>query len=49
VSVVKSLWASIQGDPMFIRALNGWLTIFGMFSELSDLAIRDPLVGSPTG
>jgi len=28
MSVVKSLWASIQGDPMFMRALNGWLTIF---------------------
>ena len=24
----KSLWASIQGDPVFMRALNGWLTIF---------------------
>ena len=28
MSVVKSLWASIQGDPAFMRALNGWLTIF---------------------
>ena len=28
MSVVKSLWASIQGDPVFMRALNGWLTIF---------------------
>ena len=26
--VVKSLWASIQGDPLFIRRVNGWLTIF---------------------
>ena len=28
MSVMKSLWASIQGDPLFMRALNGWLTIF---------------------
>jgi hypothetical protein len=26
--VVKSLWASIQGDPVFMRKVNGWLTIF---------------------
>jgi hypothetical protein len=24
----KSLWASIQGDPVFMRRVNGWLTIF---------------------
>jgi len=28
MSVVRSLWASIQGDPRFMRSLNGWLTIF---------------------
>ena len=28
MSVVKSLWASIQGDPRFMRRLNGSLTIF---------------------
>jgi hypothetical protein len=27
VSVVRSLWGSIQGDPVFMRRLNGWLTI----------------------
>jgi hypothetical protein len=26
--VIKSLWASIQGDPVFMRRVNGWLTIF---------------------
>jgi hypothetical protein len=26
--MVKSLWASVQGDPMFMRRVNGWLTIF---------------------
>src|ERR1700730_11754727 len=26
--VVKSLWASVQGDPVFMRRLNGWLTLF---------------------
>jgi uncharacterized membrane protein len=28
VSLVKSLWASVQGDPVFMRRVNGWLTIF---------------------
>jgi hypothetical protein len=28
VSVMKSLWASIQGNPVFMRRVNGWLTIF---------------------
>jgi hypothetical protein len=28
MSVVRSLWASIQGDPVFMRRINGWLTIF---------------------
>jgi len=27
MSVVKSLWASVQGDPVFMRRVNGWLTI----------------------
>ena len=26
--IVKSLWASVQGDPVFMRRVNGWLTIF---------------------
>jgi hypothetical protein len=26
--VMKSLWASVQGDPVFMRRVNGWLTIF---------------------
>ena len=26
MSVMKSLWASIQGDPVFMRKVNGWLT-----------------------
>src|SRR6266550_6259535 len=25
---VRSLWASIQGDPTFMERLNGWLTVF---------------------
>ncbi len=28
MSVLKSLWESVQGDPRFMRRLNGWLTIF---------------------
>jgi hypothetical protein len=27
VNLVRSLWASIQGDPVFMRRVNGWLTI----------------------
>jgi hypothetical protein len=26
--MIKSLWTSIQGDPVFMRKLNGWLTMF---------------------
>jgi hypothetical protein len=25
--MVKSLWAVVQGDPVFMRRVNGWLTI----------------------
>src|SRR5262245_46200713 len=25
---VKSLWAHVQRDPLFMRRLNGWLTVF---------------------
>jgi hypothetical protein len=28
MSLLKSLWASVQGDPRFMRRVNGWLTIF---------------------
>lgn len=28
MSAVKSLWASVQGDPVFMRRVNGWLTMF---------------------
>lgn len=28
MSVVKSLWASVQGDPVFMRRVNGWLAVF---------------------
>lgn len=26
--MIKSLWASVQGDPVFMKKANGWLTIF---------------------
>lgn len=26
--LVKSLWASVQGDPVFMRRVNGWATVF---------------------
>lgn len=25
--MIRSLWASIQGDPVFMRRVNGWFTI----------------------
>jgi hypothetical protein len=25
--MIKSLWASVQGDPVFMRRVNGWLTL----------------------
>ena len=28
MSLIKTLWASVQGDPVFMRRVNGWLTIF---------------------
>ena len=28
MSLIKTLWASVQGDPAFMRKVNGWLTIF---------------------
>jgi hypothetical protein len=27
-SIPRTLWASIQGDPVFMRRVNGWLTMF---------------------
>lgn len=31
MQLAKSLWASVQGDPVFMRRVNGWLTIFWIF------------------
>jgi hypothetical protein len=28
VDGIKTLWASVRGDPVFMRRVNGWLTIF---------------------
>lgn len=28
MTVLKTLWASIQGDPQFMRRVNGWFTVF---------------------
>jgi hypothetical protein len=25
---MKGLWSSVQGDPVFMRRVNGWLTMF---------------------
>lgn len=26
--MIKSLWAAVQGDPKFMRTVNGWLALF---------------------
>ena len=28
MSRAKSLWEMVQGDPVFMRRVNGWLTVF---------------------
>jgi hypothetical protein len=28
MNVAKSLWASVQGNPVFMRRVNGYLTLF---------------------
>jgi hypothetical protein len=27
VNAVRSLWAAVQGDPVLMRRVNGWLTV----------------------
>jgi hypothetical protein len=26
--MIKSLWAMVKGDPVFMRRINGWATVF---------------------
>jgi hypothetical protein len=28
VGPIKSIWAMVQGDPVFMRRVNGWLAVF---------------------
>jgi len=28
MGTMKALWASVQGNPVFMRQVNGWFTIF---------------------
>jgi hypothetical protein len=28
VNIAQSLWAPVQGDPVFMRRVNGWLAVF---------------------
>jgi hypothetical protein len=32
MTLAQSLWASIQEDPVFMRKINGWLTIFWLLN-----------------
>src|SRR5579859_4592051 len=27
-NLARSIWASVQGDPVFMRRVNGWFTVF---------------------
>ena len=52
--MIKSLWASIQGDPVFMRRINGWLTIFWIIMIPVSLATgwqgaSGPKRSAPTG
>ena len=28
MNIVRSLWALVEGDPVFMRRVNGWLALF---------------------
>lgn len=34
MSVARSLWAAVQGDPVFMRRVNGWLAVLWVFPGL---------------
>ena len=40
MTAVKSLWAMVQGDPVFMRRVNGWLTIFWVLMIPISLAMH---------
>lgn len=40
MSTVKSLWAMVQGDPVFMRRVNGWLTVFWLVMIPISLAMH---------
>lgn len=31
---MKSLWASVQGDPVFMRKVNGWLAVIWLIAAV---------------
>jgi cadmium resistance protein CadD (predicted permease) len=43
--MIRSLWASVQGDPIFMKRVNGWLTIFWLV--LIPIAWATSWVNSP--
>ena len=34
MGVVKTLWASVQDDPAFMRTLNGWATVVWLAASI---------------
>jgi hypothetical protein len=39
MQAARSLWALVQGDPHFMRRLNGWLTVFWIVMIPSSYAL----------
>lgn len=39
MTVAQSLWSSIQEDPIFMRKVNGWLTVFWLLNFPPVLAV----------
>ncbi len=40
MSAMKGLWAMVQGDPVFMRRVNGWLTVFWLVMIPVSLAMH---------
>ena len=32
--MIKALWATVQDDPIFMRRINGWLTVFWFLAAI---------------
>lgn len=44
MNVLKSLWASIEGDPAFMQRLHGWATVVWIFAVPLSFMLRESLM-----